>query len=576
MSPADTLIDAWTPQWLGDETLYSLCARYHRIAGHRLASTTCMNLFGHSRVGLSHDLPGHLTAFMTRTRGRLGTADTILLRRTIMGYYLPFLTAERRAEVTRRMLSDGPRGLKADMGWLATRFGAAHPLKACDACVAEDEHRHHIATWRLVHQLPAVWTCPTHATPLWVSTTKVDGLQRFQWLLPDAIQTQQRRFIVDSTWSSKSIEAATAMAVDAAAILALPALGDQEFMATGSVLRRRLVDLGLASSAGRLHQAKVLSALLAHLDRYREFPEAPALCVTGDAALASLRRALTPRDRQLHPLRQLALVQWLFGSWAEFVTVRVDATSSSADQGSHQSHRYPDGPDARRTRLRSLVCEKRCSIRQAAQQLGISTTTAVNWACVMGIPVRRRPKTVSTDLRRVVEAALRRGTAKRDIARESGLSMATVTRILLANPELRVGRTQMQFEALQREARKNLQRAATRHPEFGVKRLREIYPAEFAWLRRNDQAWFDEWKGGLPKSQRAQKQRVDWDLRDQQFEGHLKVISQGCQHDRAEAPSRAQIFREVPGLRTKARKLDNLPHTRLALEALLIKIGRKR
>lgn len=42
--PAD-LFEPWTPPWIEGETLFSLCSRYHRIAGGHRASDTCQRLF---------------------------------------------------------------------------------------------------------------------------------------------------------------------------------------------------------------------------------------------------------------------------------------------------------------------------------------------------------------------------------------------------------------------------------------------------------------------------------------------------------------------------------------------------
>ena len=178
----DTQNEVWVPPWLEDETLYSLCGRFHRIAGQRLASSTCMHLFGHPRAGVSHDLPGAIAALTSRTGGRLGTAREVVLERTVLGYYLRFRSRDVQENAIAQLLHSGPAGMKARLGWLATRMGAAHPLCACDQCVQEDIDRHHIPTWRLVHQLPGVWVCPVHGAPLWGAGAKIHGVQRFQWL----------------------------------------------------------------------------------------------------------------------------------------------------------------------------------------------------------------------------------------------------------------------------------------------------------------------------------------------------------------------------------------------------------
>lgn len=57
------------PQWLPDETFFSLVSRYHAVSGNRLAAHTNLALFGVHRGGSQHDFPTHLTNFTTRTEG---------------------------------------------------------------------------------------------------------------------------------------------------------------------------------------------------------------------------------------------------------------------------------------------------------------------------------------------------------------------------------------------------------------------------------------------------------------------------------------------------------------------------
>ena len=66
------IVDTWLP----GETLYSLASRHHLVSGNILAANTCEQLFGHSRLGCSHDLPGQLDEFVKRTGGGLGGPPT--------------------------------------------------------------------------------------------------------------------------------------------------------------------------------------------------------------------------------------------------------------------------------------------------------------------------------------------------------------------------------------------------------------------------------------------------------------------------------------------------------------------
>lgn len=179
------------PKWLPDETLFSLCSRYHVLSGNQLASTTCQQLFGHSQFGTAHDFPSQVREFATRTRYELGTAEAIILRRSLLSYYLPFRSAADQADAMSAMQGRGIGSLKFRLGILTSRFRANHPLKACSECMREDQRDFGSAYWRLTHQLPGTLICIRHNSLLLSSTEKSTGVGRFLWLLPTSDRLQR-------------------------------------------------------------------------------------------------------------------------------------------------------------------------------------------------------------------------------------------------------------------------------------------------------------------------------------------------------------------------------------------------
>lgn len=174
------------PQWLPDETFFSLASRYHAISGNRLPAHTNLALFGLRRSGCQHDLPTHLDQFAQRTEGRLGSAETIARNHTILPFYLP-ARSEEEAVAALESLIGPPNGmLKYRLGIVTSRFRANHPLKACPACMEEDVSEQGVAYWHRAHQLPGVWVCRRHSVWLHEATLKSTGVQRFGWLLPKA------------------------------------------------------------------------------------------------------------------------------------------------------------------------------------------------------------------------------------------------------------------------------------------------------------------------------------------------------------------------------------------------------
>ena len=77
-----------------DETLYSLCARFHYMSGNRLASTTSHQLFGVPDAAMLHDFPAHLSTFVARTHGLLGDVENLSYDRTLLRFYVPYQSAK--------------------------------------------------------------------------------------------------------------------------------------------------------------------------------------------------------------------------------------------------------------------------------------------------------------------------------------------------------------------------------------------------------------------------------------------------------------------------------------------------
>ncbi|MDR7298652.1 hypothetical protein J2X16_004015 [Pelomonas aquatica] len=89
----------------------------------------------------------------------------ILRRHTLFGYYSLGLGVEAALEWAAALAKGNARGsvrYTRTLDPIATKAG----LRCCKRCVAEDEAKGGLATWRLVHQLPFVQHCPAHLESL--------------------------------------------------------------------------------------------------------------------------------------------------------------------------------------------------------------------------------------------------------------------------------------------------------------------------------------------------------------------------------------------------------------------------
>jgi hypothetical protein len=175
------------PAWLPDETLYSLCCRYHFLSGNRLASITSSQLFGSATAGLRHDFPSRLNHFIAVSRGAWGSVDELIQQGTVLPFYHPFISPEISDQVVDKMRGESVAYAKYLLGLPASRIGAAHPLKSCPVCRERDKAVDGVAYWHRNHQLPSVWACLQHGVLLQQAEVKTNLVGRLQWLLPELV-----------------------------------------------------------------------------------------------------------------------------------------------------------------------------------------------------------------------------------------------------------------------------------------------------------------------------------------------------------------------------------------------------
>jgi hypothetical protein len=98
---------ACIPDWRADETLYSWVAGFHVTYGNGSANDTAQLLFGTRHASKERDAPNDLHYFVKKTRGELGNVRSVLLTRTPIGLFAPFLPASRQQALADRILGVG-------------------------------------------------------------------------------------------------------------------------------------------------------------------------------------------------------------------------------------------------------------------------------------------------------------------------------------------------------------------------------------------------------------------------------------------------------------------------------------
>lgn len=546
--------------WLPDETLFSLCSRFHYLTGHLTAAKTCQQLFGHSQQGTQHDLPARLDYFARISGGLLGSAESIARTRTLLPFYLPFHDARMVSNAISAMRGGGIGSLKFRLGLLTSRFRANHPLKACASCIKGDIGALNTSYWHLTHQIPGIWVCPTHKELLLVAQQKHTGVGRFLWYLPN--QTD----LIPALLSPASDTLKARLQKVSEFALHIPGMTPSTFSAgqLADCFRRQYMKIGLQAGS-RVRLGNAATEFSQFCEPLRIVPEFRALPGTEQEANSQLSRQLQVTRGSANPIRTIVLAASVFGSFGEFMAAYEN--SSSCDVPLITGEGLPESLNPMVDPAIQLISEEGLSCRDAAARLGVATNSVIAWASNAGIPVQRRPKVLKPPIRESAIADLRAGHDKATIATTYGISVETVTRLLATVAGLRTAWNEARFLATQRKYREAWSQAISNNPSSGAKAVRMLEPAAYGWLYRNDLAWLTEQLEQVPMVRKGNNSKTDWDRRDRELATLVAKIALELSEKTPQPRITLQlIYQHAPSLKPKLAKLDRLPLTRQAIE----------
>lgn len=557
---------------LPGETLFSLCSRHHRLWGHGSSWPSTIALFGGRRLGTQHDFPAGIDAFVARTGGHYGPAGEIAKNWTLLRFYRPFTLETEIGDAVLSMRGPTVAHLKFRLGLLTSRFRANHPLKACRSCMQHDLRDHGWAYWHLPHQYPGVWVCPVHHEPLVASLLKSTGVQRFQWHLPS-----QQNLIE----AGKALSATSEQSVKHLACLISDVIEEDQSdgwlhsSVVHSALRARLREKGWLTAAGNIRMNEAAADYLEQTKHLKAIAELQALPGDIEEARTQLGCLLRPPRSGSHPVRWLIAIAWLFNDVSTFKRQLERASIEHAQAPENLSAATGSvgvqSPD-RRSRVVMMVRGGRTAT-SAAREVGVDVNTAMAWAAAEGLTVARRPKVLKSILMSCLMQDLRNGMDKAVASRTHGVSIQSVTRTL---------RTQVDLHAEWQSARRTQARQAARtaweaarkeHEHLGVKLVRALAPAAYAWLYRNDRSWLKTHTP--PPTSRAPTSGVNWDERDRALCLKVRQATLVLWEQHGKKLKLWQIYQAVADLKPKLAVLHRLPLTQRALEDALSKPGRQ-
>ena len=279
-------------------------------------------------------------------------------------------------------------------------------------------------------------------------------------------------------------------------------------------------------------------------------------------------RLLRPMRSGTHPIRHFLMIDWLFGGEKGFLECYAQQNKSLEDERAYEEFVLPKiSQEIPSQKLRELLVDKRLSLRETAKRLGVDITTVMVWAARFDIEVARRPKHLKSELRQALVASLKQGVDKAVAAKQCGISVASVTRVLRTEPGLQIAWHQARFEQAQLGARQAWLALIAQHGELGVKYLRELLPAAYAWLYRNDRAWLNSQAIAKVNRKTARTSSVRWDERDLALSS---LVEDAALFILKARPGKAihlwQLYQQIPELKAKLSVLGRLPLTRRSID----------
>jgi hypothetical protein len=464
------------------ETLYSWCARFHRLSGYSRARSTSQLLFGHPSIVLHHDFPGRIDHLNAMTRGMLGTASDIIIRRTQLGLFAPFLSEDAGLRLIEEMRTGSGSIVRRRLGIFRSGLGATTPLKACRQCIDEDRATTPTSWWRMEHQWLPIWICLRHGEALMRAPRHCYAPHPRDWHLPDEFspeawqavelaRTQFDRLQEIARWTAWIVTGG----IDRF---------DTELLRYAYHLRAK--ELGWVAFDGSLRFHHLRDAFRRKYCEVEYLDEMEFLRTTVGVNGGFLGHLLREHPGTRHPKKQIFLMAFLFDEPGQMLEIYENVKHVSATDGLDGLKKLLTDT---REQLTVLVASDGQSVNSASLKLGVPPSMAIRHLKLTGVEYGRRPRVLTTELQDRLKAMLITGKSRDEIASTLGIRKAFIKDYLAERPELRQAWINAHLANRKASYRAHFLRILEDYPGIPIKRIRRINGNGFEWLYRNDLEW---------------------------------------------------------------------------------------
>lgn len=475
------------PQPFAGETLYSWCARFHRLTGCNNPRATSRRLFGHPSAGLRPEQPYHLEKFQENTQQLLGNFNDLLRHRTVFGFYAPFLSPNEIARASEHLKAGNGIAARGILGMAKEGQSTRYRLRYCPECVTEQLAAYAVSWWQREQLWPTVCLCVKHECLPTVVRPELLERSSANFFLPHELGPSQiegplvvnalQRQILTSliNWTTLFVGMPDSFFSDAALRITY-------------LLRAK--QLGWVALDGSLRFNILQRSFLAQCGAIGTLPNFHFINgaeMTNGGFLGGLLRQ-SPGRR--HPSKHIVLVNFLFPDQSEFLESYRTTRKLISKDGMEGAHKALTNTSQKLIEL-VQYCGK--SVSAAALIMNIPADKALSHLNRKPeVARKRRPHVVGTAREIELRAMLTDGRSRKEIAEALSLRPGFTKDYLARHPELRI--CWEKAYRIRETERHRLQLMSTlqAHPDLPIKTIRRLPQNGFQWLYNNDRAWLQE------------------------------------------------------------------------------------
>jgi hypothetical protein len=307
---------SFVPERLPDQTLYSWTAMFHMLSGGSSVFETCKTLFGSSEAGRHLHIPSHLDSFCELTRSVLGSPEEVVSTATIIPFYTQFRHPRVASEILEKVRGARIAGVAQTLGVYAIGQHSFQQHKACVECVLEDANEFGFSYWHRAHQLPCTLVCHKHGTLLFGVAVEHRHSRRESFIFP-TVDFSDSADLVEQRIRTNEHDLLSRMAEISLEIARFKQpLGWDRYRLKNTFLamvRERNVWFG----------STMLDPNKLELDFRHHFREVLEIVELADAiqkrGMYTVWCLIEGVERPVHPEDWVIAIEWIFGSWSEFM-----------------------------------------------------------------------------------------------------------------------------------------------------------------------------------------------------------------------------------------------------------------